>query len=263
MVRKYGATNIQWPLKRSILTFADEYVSNQKVANFFPLCECNRAPMSVHYMTKFVGYWTKVLQMPNERYPRQCYLMLRRLHKAGRRTWATYVKDMLYGHGYGHAWLAQDVRSRFDFMKLLIERVNDRATISVLSQVENSPKADHYKHFKTQLNVERYLCVNLPFKLKRLLANLRCSGHNLMIEKVRHQNIDRQFRCCPICLFNSDFHVEDEFHMLLVCTLYDELRTQCFLQIWLNCEPNVELFYTILSEESSIFCFNKFHLQSV
>ena len=38
---------------------------NQKVANFFSLCECGRAPMSVHYMTKCVEYWTKLLQMPN------------------------------------------------------------------------------------------------------------------------------------------------------------------------------------------------------
>jgi len=81
-----------------------------------------------------------------------------------------------------------------------------------------------------------------------------------MIEKGRHQNIDRQFRYCPIWLFNSDFQVEDEFHMLLVCTLYDELRTQCFLQNWLNCEPNVELFYTVLSsdDKSSIFALAKF-----
>jgi len=49
---------------------------------------------------------------------------------------------------FGYTWLAQDVGSRSDFMKLLIDRMNERATLSVLSQVENSPKADHYKHFK-------------------------------------------------------------------------------------------------------------------
>jgi len=139
---------------------------NKKSRHFFTLCECNRALMSVHYMTKCVGYWTKVLKMPNERYPRQCYLMLRRLDEASRKTWATYVKDILYEHGFGHAWLAQDVGSRSDFMKLLIDRVNDGATLSMFSQWENSPKADHYKHCKTQLDVERYFCINLPFKFR-------------------------------------------------------------------------------------------------
>jgi len=79
--------------------------------------------------------------------------MLRRLDEAGRRTWATYVKDILYEHGYGHAWLAQDVGSRFDFITNYINKVNDGATPNVYSQVENSLKADHCKHFKTQLDV--------------------------------------------------------------------------------------------------------------
>jgi len=76
-----------------------------------------------------------------------------------------------------------------------------------------------------------------------------------MVEKGRHQNIDRQFRYCPSCLCNRDFYIEDEFHMLLVCTLYDELKTQCFLQTWLHCEPNMELFYTILSSDDDLSIF--------
>jgi len=62
---------------------------NQNVVKIYPLCECGRAPMSVHYMTKCVRYWIKLLQMPNERYPRQCYLMLRRLDESGRKTFVT------------------------------------------------------------------------------------------------------------------------------------------------------------------------------
>ena len=37
--------------------------------------------------------------------------------------------------------------------------------------------------------------------------------HNLITEVGRHQNVDRQFKYCPICLFNSNFHVEYAFHM--------------------------------------------------
>jgi len=62
-----------------------------------------------------------------------------------------------------------------------------------------------------------------------------------MVEKGRPQNIDRQFRYCPSCLCNRDFYIEDEFHMH-VCTLYDELKTKCFLQTWLHCELNMDFF---------------------
>jgi len=89
--------------------------------------------------------------------------------------------------------IAQYIGNRSNFIELLIDRVNDRATQKILSLADTSPKADYYKHSKAQLNVERYQGINLPFKLKRRLANFRCSGHNLMVEKGRHQNIDRQF----------------------------------------------------------------------
>jgi len=99
--------------------------------------------------------------------------MLRRLDESGRKKWVTYIKDILFEHGFGYAWIAQDIGNPSYFIELLIDRVNDRATQKILSQADNSPKADYYKHFKTQLNVERYLCINLPFKLKRLLANFK------------------------------------------------------------------------------------------
>ena len=60
------------------------------------------------------------MQNPNERYPRQCYLMLRRLDEAGRKTLETYVKDLIYEHDFGYACLAQVVGNRSDFMKLLL-----------------------------------------------------------------------------------------------------------------------------------------------
>jgi len=71
------------------------------------------------------------------------------------------------------------------------------------------------------------------------------------IEKDRHQNTDWQFIYYPIWFFNFDFYSKDEFQMLLVSTLSDELRTQCFLQPWLNCGPNIELVNTVLSSDES------------
>jgi len=34
--------------------------------------------------------------------------------------------------------------------------------------------------------------MHTPFKYKLVLANFRCSGHTLMIDKGRHLNIDRE-----------------------------------------------------------------------
>ena len=39
-------------------------------------------------------------------------------------------------------------------------------------------KGEHYKHFKSLLEVEKYLSVDLDFKFRKVLANFRCSSHD-------------------------------------------------------------------------------------
>jgi hypothetical protein len=56
----------------------------------------------------------------------------------------------LFEYGFGYAWIAQEIiGSHTNFMALLVDRVNDRAPLNILSQEENSPKANFYKHFKS------------------------------------------------------------------------------------------------------------------
>jgi hypothetical protein len=49
------------------------------------------------------------------------------------------------------------------------------------------------------------------------LSRLRCSNHSLLIETGRMNNIELPDRICPLC--HCD--IEDEYHMLLICPLYD------------------------------------------
>ena len=44
------------------------------------------------------------------------------------------------------------------------------------------------------VNVESYIWFDIPYELRKLPANFKCSGNNLMIEKGRHDSVDAQFR---------------------------------------------------------------------
>ena len=66
--------------------------------------------------------------------------------------------------------------------------------------LNESSKAEHHKHFKPLLNIESYLFTDLSYLEGKTLANFRCSGHNLMIEKDRHMQVEREYRFCPFCL---------------------------------------------------------------
>ena len=85
-------------------------------------------------------------------------------------------------------------------INLFRQRLADCFTHQRHSEVEESPKALHCKHFKLILEVEPYLNIDLPFVYRKDLANFRCSSHSFMIETGRHQNIDGNLRFCQMCL---------------------------------------------------------------
>ena len=47
------------------------------------------------------------------------------------------------------------------------------------------------------------------------------SSHSLIIETGRFYNIERNMRTCNVCYENT---IEDEYHFILVCKKYDNIR---------------------------------------
>ena len=63
-------------------------------------------------------------------------------------------------------------------------------------------------------------CLTLITLKLILLLNHICHAHDLMVEKGRHLGIESHLRHCLFC----NNVVECEFHFVMVCPLYNELR---------------------------------------
>ncbi len=61
--------------------------------------------------------------------------------------------------------------------------------------------------------------------LRKYLSMIRLSCHPLKIETGRYRNIPQHMRLCTFCDLDE---VEDEFHMIMNCTLYQNLRNDFF-----------------------------------
>ena len=173
--------------------------------------------------------------------------MLKTLDDSGRNTWASKVKNMLYEHGFGYVWLAQEVGNIEQFVLTFKLRLRDCGWQRIHGFIDSSPKTLHYKHFKTMLNPERYLSMNMSYKHKKVLANFRTSGHSLEIEKGRHVGVERELRFCKYCLNRNACIVEDEFHFLLICPLYSNVRDVYLNHLISNRAITDHLFYSLLS----------------
>ena len=161
------------------------------------------------YYLKCIKYWCHLLYMNRNRYPKKIYLMLKSHSELGRTNLASNVRDLLYRFGFGFVCLSQDVGNVAVFLQEFRQRVIDCSAQDWHEQVSISAKCEHYKHFKTMLNVERYVSCNLPFYIRKAVAKFRCSNHALNIEVGRHAGIPRENRSCSYCLRNnSTYYVE-------------------------------------------------------
>ena len=171
-----------------------------------------------HEFACCIKYLTKLITMPDHRFSKQCYNMLRSLEESGRITWASKIKSLLFKHGFGFVWISNEVGDSKTFIKLFKQRIVDITLQNWQAKINKSPKANYYKEYKSLLDIEMYLTIDMTYIHQRTLANYRCSNHNLSIEAGRHNKIERLFRYCKYCKYclKKNVHVvEGEFHFLL------------------------------------------------
>ena len=175
--------------------------------------------------------------------------MLKSIDDSSRTTWASHVRTLLFTYGFGFVWLSQEVGDDHIFLSQFKQRVSDCMTQSWHGQLSSSNKCKYYIEFKSLLNVERYLCIGLPFYLRRALSRFRCSSHRLSIEIGRYQGTDPVDRLCKFCQDIGMTLVEDEYHALCICTQYSDLR-----QRYLDCRwyvyPSTDKFQYMLSSSN-------------
>ena len=103
-----------------------------------------------------------------------------------------------------------------------------------------SNKLSFYSNVKKSYCIESYLELK-NVNQKKNITKLRTSSHNLMIEKGRYLNLNREERLCP------DKITEDEIRFLFICPLYKHLRNYFFAYMSIQCQ--LELTHLSISDK--------------
>ena len=114
--------------------------------------------------------------------------------------------------------------------------------------VQESSLLNCYCTFKTTLQMEPYLHQIKSSKLRRFLTKFRCSASELKIVSQRRSfpsNLSDAM--CPLC---GD-GLEDEYHSLLVCPFYLNLRNKYIPQYY-HKYPSKQKFVQLLSSHDII-----------
>jgi len=152
-----------------------------------------------------------------------------------RKSWCALLKQLLGNLGYYEVWLFQEVGHVKLFLFNVKARLNDNFIQGWHSRIENSSRAAFYQHV-AHFKFQPYLNVCGITKFRYYLTRIRVSSHRHYIESGRWAKpnpVPVEHRKCTIC--NT---LEDEYHFLLECSIYTNLRCQ-YIPRYLRFKPNM------------------------
>ena len=206
------------------------------------LGDTGRLPLYINANKRCIKYWLRLLKLPSNRLVRLSYEMLLYFDDIGHTNWVTYVRKHLYLNGFGYVWNNQYVENSNAFLTIYTQRITDQFKQSWSTSCCSNSKLSHYVNYKKDLKVEPYIFNIDVNKFRSCLASFRSSSHSLMIEKGRHFGIPREFRTCFYC----ENCIEDEFHFVMTCPVYSEVRMKYIPNVYLT-NANEESFYSLMS----------------
>lgn len=217
--------------------------------------ELGRVPLAVFRKINIIKYWIKILGHADSSLIKQTYTFLKADADSGREyrglNWAAQVKSILDVHGLSYVWNQQTDVNNIPF-QLIKQRILDTYYQRWYSDINNSPRLQSYCIFKHNFQTEQYLDCIKENKYRVALSRLRTSSHSLLIETGRYENIAREERLCKSCNMRK---VETEFHFILVCPKYRELRTKYFRQYFCRW-PSIHKFDQLMNVTSKKYICN-------
>ena len=163
--------------------------------------------------------------------------------KNNKKLWGNCIGTKLeLGYGY----LLEYFDPSINVLSLLKRRIIDQYIQEWEMNINNASQLEYFRRFKKNFEYERYLDVIKNGAIRRNLTCMRLSAHSLEIEVGRYSNVPRENRLCRYCNLNI---VESEYHFLLTCPKYYDLRKKYIRNIsW----PSMSKFSYLLSSKKHI-----------
>jgi hypothetical protein len=207
--------------------------------------ELGRYPMYITRQTLMIKYWLKIMTMDENSLVYRIYKTLEQdainNDTYNGENWATQIKINLDNIGMSYIW-----HNRYNMLidiQPIKQRLLDIYKQQWYVRINNSKRLESYCMFKHNFTFEKYLDCIKENKYRLALTKFRLSAHDLEIEKGRHNNIPRSERKCKNCNMKQ---IENEFHFILVCPKYRNLRLKYF-KPYFNNWPSINKFEQLMT----------------
>lgn len=200
---------------------------HKKATNHAVRGELGKYPLLLTMLSLSIKYWWKLninCMDGSESLVIKALIENRKLKKF---SWSSGIKSIFTLINNEDIWYKPLLLSKSNFNNLIdscLKSVYDRLwSVSINNHLS---KLRTYCQFKGSFSLENYVII-LNRCLRSAFCKLRISAHLLMIEKGRYSSpkIPPENRLCSYCERNE---IEDEFHFIMHCSLYNDLRVTLF-----------------------------------
>ena len=213
------------------------------VHNFTPIpalqAEIGWLPPKYRKYLNMLRLWNRLIKMSNDRLTKRIFLMD---YFRCSSNWCDQIKSVFQMldalHIYDNKESCDLTYCKNKFIELFEKECMENIT--------NKPKLRTYKLFKQNCNTPDYVTGCLNRCERSLLAKFRCGILQLKIETGRFDNTKLEDRICEFC---DESKIEDEFHFLIECNLYNDLRKVLFTKV----RSKNSIFETLSLKEKFIF----------
>ena len=211
------------PVETVHLSFCKQILGVQKqTTNIGVLLELGQVPLSLSAQKNAIKNWVRIINKI------KCNAMVENSHANAvlkKLNWSTKIENRISEIGMRDLFLRRDQETHTK----AFQRMKDIFHQESFAKIRNeSSKLNMYSHIKNLIGYEK--CLNKIENVKERISfsKLRLSNHPLMIEKGRHEKIERNLRYCPFC----PGIIENEIHFLLQCKCFTKLRTEIFGNVY-------------------------------
>ena len=159
-------------------------------------------------------------------------------------------KNILHKYGFGYIWNDPSNVNSKEFILLFKQAVIDEFNQEWRLHLNNNNTMSLYKHINDKDAVDFKIYLDqIPNRTHRiLLTKLRVSSHQLRIETGRYgrARLERFERVCQLCNQND---IEDEFHFVIKCPVYNDIRIK-YIKPYYRRRPSMYKFISLLQSDN-------------
>ena len=176
--------------------------------------ELGRFPLHITRKLRILKYWIKLKNSDNC-ILRSCLEDRENIND----TWINQIQTELNNLGLGYIFNESSIDKVTQ--KILEQRFFDLHKQEMFSAICRSSRGEYYQYIADNFGLQYYLSKAISEIHRKSITRFRLSSHNLNIESGRYKNELRSKRICTLCNLRD---VEDEFHFILKCPKYQEIR---------------------------------------